>query len=616
MKNMLRLGFLALLCIVGVNAYCPGSGGTETVLDGYCIHTYTSNGTFNISSPYLILEYLIVAGGGGGGQYGGGGGAGGLIYGDSYYRPTGTYQVLVGSGGGGASTRNVPGSSGQNSSFISYVAAGGGGGASDMTGGAASSGGSGGGCAYSLAGSGTICGSGGTQGYSGGGGAAAPNYPGGGGGGAGGLGQSAPDGATGGAGGNGKDYDINGSNTYYAGGGGGSAQGGTAGAGGLGGGAAGRVDSEVGYDAVPYTGGGGGGTGPNTPGAGGSGIVIIRYQEATTTTTTAGGTTTTTSSATTTTTAGAHIMSACSSITWSSPTNPVYDRERFCVKGVCKFTDGNITTTELTIEIAPIGTYYVWNNSGQIFYVSNCEDATNGYTVSSSKPTQKSYFHVDPTVSPFVPASATAQTFSAAYSLTYSGLIPKLCEIPAESKNISSLIVFYLNDGTSGFKTRSVYSLTFRERFKVNATYQSGTGLIIYLSRPGTCTYRTSNFDAWTDINTVPASVIVLSNASSANKYNLICNNSFGESASMTYGKGSASRLMIDKTVAMIVALGDGLVMGSLGVSYDEWLAGWWRPEYIILLAACVFILFPAIVAFLIFAVMSKKKPDAHKGKA
>jgi hypothetical protein len=314
-----------------------------------------------------------------------------------------------------------------------------------------------------------------------------------------------------------------------------------------------------------------------------------------------------------------NCTTTCSSITWSSPSNPFYDRPRYCVNGVCLFTvpsgtneSGNISSTEITIQIAPIGPYYVWNNNGSIFYVSNCEDATNGYTVSSSKPTQKSYFHVDPSVSPYVPTSTSAQTFSPEYSLTYSGLIPKLCEIPVGGQNVSSLIVFYLNDGTSGFKTRSVYSLTFRERFKVNATYQAGSGLTIYLSRPGTCRYRVSAADAWTNINTVPGSAISLTNASMGYKYSILCNNSYNETASTTIGKGSIGFTMVSRTVEMVAALFDSFVFGLVGVSF----ADWWRPEYIIILIACVFILFPSIVAFLIFAVLAKKKPDAHKGKA
>lgn len=315
-----------------------------------------------------------------------------------------------------------------------------------------------------------------------------------------------------------------------------------------------------------------------------------------------------------------NCTTSCTSITWSSPTNPVYDRARYCVNGLCSFTvpagtniSGNITTSELAIDVAPLGPYYAWNNSGTIFYVSNCEDATNGFTVASSKSTQKSYFHVDSSVYPSVPASTSAETFSSEYSLTYSGRIPKLCEIPVGSENVSSLIVFYLNEGTSGFKTSSVYALTFREKFKLNATYEKAAGLVITTTRPATCKYRTSTTDAWTEINTVEDNPVYVENASMGYKYQIYCNNSYGESASGSYGKGSVAYSFVSKIAwAAGVFLGE-FWLGFFGMEF----ADWWRPEYILLIAAGVFILFPATVAFLIFAVMNKKKPvNQYKGKA
>jgi hypothetical protein len=314
-----------------------------------------------------------------------------------------------------------------------------------------------------------------------------------------------------------------------------------------------------------------------------------------------------------------NCTTTCSSIVWSTYTNPFYDRERYCVEGVCSFTvpvgtniSGNITTTELAIEIATIGSYYVWNNSGITFYVSNCEDATNGFTVSSSKPTQKSYFHVDPSVSPYVTASTTAQTFSAQYTLTYSGLIPKLCEIPVGSKNVSSLIVFYLNDGTSGFKTRSVYAITFRDRFKVNASFVSGSGLVINMTRPGTCKYRVLSTDAWTEINADPDTVVSLSNASGGYKYSIYCNSSYGESASMSIGKGSFGYIFVVAVTKAGLQFIDDFVYSLTGGLFSDL----WKTEYTILIIAGLCGFFPALAAFLIFVIMRKKKPDAHKGQA
>ena len=54
------------------------TGGTITESEGYRIHTFLSNGTFEVilDQGSKEIEYLIVAGGGGGGRYGGGGGGG------------------------------------------------------------------------------------------------------------------------------------------------------------------------------------------------------------------------------------------------------------------------------------------------------------------------------------------------------------------------------------------------------------------------------------------------------------------------------------------------------------------------------------------------------------
>jgi len=66
---------------INVNAaVCPATGGTVTQADGYCIHTFTSSGTFT-PNTITSVEALVVAGGGGGGSdLGGGGGGGGVIY--------------------------------------------------------------------------------------------------------------------------------------------------------------------------------------------------------------------------------------------------------------------------------------------------------------------------------------------------------------------------------------------------------------------------------------------------------------------------------------------------------------------------------------------------------
>jgi hypothetical protein len=265
------------------------TGGTVTESGGYKIHTFTSSGTFTVTSSG-IAEYLVVAGGGGGGgnqengnQNGGGGGAGGYrssVSGESsgggasaespIALSVGSYTVTVGAGGAGG-YRNNGAAWGSDSVFHTITSLKGGRGA-DM-GNQSGGGGSGGGgnAGYPAGAAGTS-----GQGYAG---ATCAGYgkSGGGGGGAGGAGV----GGDLGTGGIGVASSITGASVYRAGGGGGSASngGGAAGAGGTGGGGAGSPSS--GTDGSPATantgGGGGGGYGASSGGNGGSGIVIIRY---------------------------------------------------------------------------------------------------------------------------------------------------------------------------------------------------------------------------------------------------------------------------------------------------------------------------------------------------
>ena len=116
-----------------VNEYTDGSTNFRS-------HTFTSSGTFSISSGNGDVEYLVVAGGGGGGGgFAGAGGAGGLKTSVSGVQNAGgtplnaavlyvtngsSYTVTVGAGGAGGNQRSgVPGS---NSVFGSITAHGGG----------------------------------------------------------------------------------------------------------------------------------------------------------------------------------------------------------------------------------------------------------------------------------------------------------------------------------------------------------------------------------------------------------------------------------------------------------------------------------------------------------
>jgi hypothetical protein len=287
---------------VTLSAILTATGGTITESGGYKIHTFTSSGTFEITSGSGDIEFLVIAGGGGGSgrDIGGGGGAGGYrcsVSGESsggggsaetaLTLGKGTYTVTVGAGGAGGTDGGVA-SQGNDSVFATITSVGGGGARSynvaqpDDAGGG--SGGGGAGITYLTAGSGTA-----NQGYDGGDGASGSEntYGGGGGGGASQAGAAAGSTANPGTrnGGNGIASSITGSSVTRAGGGGGaghrSSGNGSLGAGGTGGGASATavngVDSN--RNGTANTGGGGGasrGT-SQTGGTGGTGIVIVRY---------------------------------------------------------------------------------------------------------------------------------------------------------------------------------------------------------------------------------------------------------------------------------------------------------------------------------------------------
>ena len=264
----------------GVNATASGGGAIATV-GGYNVHTFTADGTFEVSGGSLDVEYLIVAGGGGGGARtsystyrGGGGGAGGFIK-AARTLPVGTYPVTVGSGGAGAS--GGLGTQGADSIAFDLTAIGGGGGGGSV-GDDGGDGGSGGGAP----GNSNTGGSGlqpasvsGGLGNRGGNAASGENGTpvAGGGGGASARGQ---DSAEGGNGGDGSEFPVTG--PIYGGGGGGGQMASTAGLGGTGGGGDGATNTLPAVAGQSATGGGGGGGHAGAPGAtGGSGIVIVRY---------------------------------------------------------------------------------------------------------------------------------------------------------------------------------------------------------------------------------------------------------------------------------------------------------------------------------------------------
>jgi hypothetical protein len=276
-------------------------------------YTSTGSGTFSVPSGITAVDVLVVAGGGGGGVWvGGGGGAGGLIYRPAFpVTPGGSVSYTVGSGGAGGTATGptggtvASGGKGQNSTFGTLSALGGGVGlAYANVGQPIKDGGSGGGASgenpsddgYThQVGTGIQSqqpGDSGTYGFGNPGGYGQTDGPwaGGGGGGAGGAGINGTV-PSAGQGGVGKQYDISGSQVYYAGGGGGGVNGPAetaVGTGGQGGGAIGAGITPGGAQTSMTNGnanrgGGGGGNGnagpaqAHTAGDGGSGIIIVKY---------------------------------------------------------------------------------------------------------------------------------------------------------------------------------------------------------------------------------------------------------------------------------------------------------------------------------------------------
>ena len=262
------------------------TGGTIVTSGGYKYHTFTSNGTFQVTSASSAknIELLCIAGGGGGGgasSASGGGGAGGVLYNSAISTSVGSYSVTVG-GGAAVQAANTNGNNGSNSVYNgTYTAVGGGGGAggsSNNGGGGGSGGGATGNYGYSTGGAATS-----GQGFRGGN-TALYNGSGCGGGGAGAQGgdKTASTGGSGTSGGSGTatysawaSATSTGSGGYYAGGGGGGCQTSQPNSGaGAGGGGYGSASNAASGSTNT---GGGGGAGMSNSGGGGSGIVIIRY---------------------------------------------------------------------------------------------------------------------------------------------------------------------------------------------------------------------------------------------------------------------------------------------------------------------------------------------------
>ena len=287
------LGFGRRRNVGGGGPAFSATGGNQTPANGlapgngYKYHTFTSPGTFTVSSGSNTVELLVVAGGGGGGDggggNGGGGGAGGVRFYPSLTASPGPYSITVGSGGNAAPQYDIPGTAGTPSTAFGKTANGGG--HSNYAYSSLKNGGSGAATGYSVpAGTGNAGGNdplanpvseGNSGGPAGGGGAGDAGQPT-----RGGNGLAFP-GFTGPLIGVPALAPLSG---YYGGGGGSGFESSNSTPGGAGGGGNGASryvpNGAVSTPGVQYSGGGGGGSSTNgtTPAkSGGSGIVIVRY---------------------------------------------------------------------------------------------------------------------------------------------------------------------------------------------------------------------------------------------------------------------------------------------------------------------------------------------------
>lgn len=100
------------------------TGGTITQDGDYKVHTFTSNGTFEITAGSNTVNYLVQGGGGSGAKRSGGfagGGAGGGIKVDSISGTIGSYSVVVGTGGITPAGTTVNGNAGVGSTFDTTI---------------------------------------------------------------------------------------------------------------------------------------------------------------------------------------------------------------------------------------------------------------------------------------------------------------------------------------------------------------------------------------------------------------------------------------------------------------------------------------------------------------
>jgi hypothetical protein len=239
--------------------------------------------------------------------------------------------------------------------------------------------------------------------------------------------------------------------------------------------------------------------------------------------------------------------SECTDLKWRSvigSTVTVYYRPRVCDTDLCRFVSSNTSSgngtsnqtgaTGVYLDIIPKSPY-IWLESGRSVYVSNCEEKTNYFSVNTNVPSMKWYQFIDPgfyapsvAVSPYLAWDTAKQTSS-------NGYLNELCEIPAAYDFIYSRPCFQAAAGASA-QIQCIYTLTYRTAFRVSASAAyNQTGILLNLTRSGSCYYRNGGTDSWSVINAVPSALFIW-DTDSKTSYKIKCNSTYGESATAEYG--------------------------------------------------------------------------------
>lgn len=294
----------------------------------------------------------------------------------------------------------------------------------------------------------------------------------------------------------------------------------------------------------------------------------------------------------------------CISILWYDLEYGYYTADRECYNLKCRFTTENETTGGIYLNIFP-QVYIVWNDSGREVYISNCEEATNYFTAKTNVPTQNWYFLSDPVFySPYATPLAINYIFGGEdYSAITTDDITQLCLMLPSYDRLYSLITFYATDGTHS-RYKSIYTLTFKEAFTVNASYHAEDQINISISRNATCSYRTSTILNWTQINTIEATQILLNVSTSQSLY-IKCSNIYGEEAETTYEGGL--RLVWNFIFFLFGALFNRLFFVVTGSTFV------WHAWYILPIVVLALFVFPTLLLILLYDKRKRREQESKR---